>query len=215
MQIDSGYLRRIAAMKPAELLNDNAFLRAQKLFFDVVSSLGGEVDFDIADMREVHAVATVWDHAEGARVLDLGCGSVEKYVLEDTFRDRYPPFFAEMMVRLGAHVTGIDIRDNPNASYDHLVLDLTQPDYIDKLEPPYDVIACLSLFNAPESPFENDPDLCHQLMNDMHTLLKQGGVLIVTLRDEFFTGADKTETYLKKYGFELLHAHGNSVWAKK
>ncbi len=211
MNLDLQYLNGIENKNPAELLKNPRFLEAQKLFFDTVSSLGGEVDFDIADMREVHAVASLWKDIDGKRVLDLGCGSVDEYVLEDTFRDRYPPFFAEMLVRLGAEVTGVDIRDNEKASYIHRTIDLTQPDWIETLEPPYDVIACLSLFNAPGSPFENDADLCHQLMNDMHTLLIEDGLLIATLRDEL----KKPEEYVKKYGFEILHKHGNCVWAKK
>ncbi len=211
MQLDTDYLTRIADLQPAELLKEPRFLDAQKLFFDVVALLGGEVDFDIADMREVHAVAAFGSDIEHKRVLDLGCGSVLDYVLEDNFRDHYPPFFAEMMSRLGAEVTGIDIRDNPDASYLHRVLDLTQPDWIETLEPPYDIIACLSLFNAPGSPFETDKDLCHTLMNDMHTLLAKDGLLIATLSDDTQKPAD----YLKKYGFEMLHQHGNCVWAKK
>ncbi len=206
--IELPYLQRIAKRQsPASLLHEPKFLHAQKLFFDVAKDLGGSVDFDIADMREVHAVAALED-PKGKHMLDIGCGSTEPYVLEDTFRDRYPPFFAEMLTTLGANVTGIDIRPNPNAQYDHRVLDLMKPDWMKTLTPPYDIIACLSLFNAPKSPFENDPKLCDKIMTNMHSLLAKDGLLIVTLRDD----EKDPNAYLESMKFRLLHRDGNCAW---
>ncbi len=203
-EISFDYLRRVRDREDlAILMHDARFLAAQELFFAVVKELGGAVDFDIADMHEVHAVAALAAHAKGLRVLDVGCGSSEDYVLEDTFRDRYPPFFAEMMARLGAHVTGIDIRPQTNAGYDHRVLDLVDPAWAKSVEGPYDVIACFSLFNAPESPFENDPALCDRIMDDMRGLLAPGGVIVVNLRDGSFDTPK---------GYELLHLDGNCAW---
>lgn len=184
-------------------MHDGQFLDAQKLFFDVVRGLGGSVDFDIADMHEVHAVAALAEHAKGLRVLDLGCGSSEGYVLDDTFRDRYPPFFAEMMARLGAMVTGVDIRPQANAGYDHRVLDLADPGWVKKVVGPYDLIACFSLFNAPESPFEHDPALCDRIMDDIRGLLAPDGIVVVNLRDGSFDTPK---------GFQLLHLDGNCAW---
>lgn len=181
-------------------------------------SLRGAVDFDIADMHEIHAVAALSAHAKDFRVLDLGCGSSEAYVLEDTFRDRYPPFFAEMMTRLGAKVTGIDLRPQHGAGYDHRVLDLVDPAWIEKVEGPYDIIACFSLFNAPESPFEHDPALCNRLMDDMRKLLKSDGVVIVNLRDELFTESANeagVQAYIESKGFTLVHLDGNCAWMRK
>ncbi len=210
MNIDLAYLQRIAERKdPISILREQKFLTAQKLFFDVVHRLGGNVDFDIADMREVHAVAALGDVRE-KRVLDVGCGSTEPYVLENTFRDRYPPFFAEMMTTLGASVTGIDSRDNPSATYLHHVIDLTKKNWMKTLDPPYDIIACLSLFNAPESPFEHDPNLCDRIMSDMHTLLSPAGILIVTLRDQTVD----PKAYVESKKFELIHRDGNCVWLR-
>ncbi len=209
---DLTYLRRIAVHPDlAVLLHDKKFLEAQRLFFSVVDDLGGTVDFDIADMREVHAVAALGEGVKGRRVLDIGCGSTEHYVLTDTFRDRYPPFFAEMLSKRGAHVTGIDIRPNPGAHYDHRVLDLTQEGWMQALEPPYDLIACFNIFNAPESPFENNAALCDRIMDDMRGLLAPDGLLIVTLRDEMFAEA---EAYIASKKFELLHRDGNGVWVR-
>ncbi len=210
--LDLHYLRRIVAHPDlAVLLHDKKFLEAQELFFSVVADLGGIVDFDIADMREVHAVAALGDEVRGSRVLDIGCGSTEPYVLTDTFRDRYPPFFAEMLAKRGAHVTGIDIRPNPGAHYDHRVLDLTQPDWSQGLESPYDLIVCFNLFNAPESPFEHDAPLCDRIMDDMRRLLSSDGLLIVTLRDDMF---DEAEAYVASKKFELIHRDGNCVWVR-
>lgn len=213
---DFDYLRRVRDREDlVDLMHDAQFLDAQKLFFSVVAELGGEVDFEIADMHEVHAVAALAAHAKGVRVLDLGCGSSESYVLEDTFRDRYPPFFAEMLVRLGATVTGVDIRPEKNAGYDHRVLDLVDPAWIEKFEAPYDVIACFSLFNAPKSPFEHDPMLCDRLMDDMHGLLAKDGVAIVNLRDELFTESANeagAKAYVETKGFTLVHLDGNCAW---
>ncbi len=212
------YLRRVRDREDlAMLMHDGQFLDAQKLFFDVVKSLGGSVDFDIADMHEVHAVAALAAHAKGAKVLDLGCGSSEDYVLEDTFRDRYPPFFAEMLVRLGATVTGVDIRPQENAGYDHRVIDLTDPAWVNAVDGPYDVIACFSLFNAPESPFEHDPALCDRIMDGMRGLLAPDGVVIVNLRDELFAESSNeagAKSYVESRRFDLLHIDGNCAWLR-
>lgn len=213
---DLDYLRRVRDREDlATLMHDGQFLDAQKLFFDVVNELGGSVDFDIADMHEVHAVAALAAHAKGAKVLDLGCGSTEEYVLEDTFRDRYPPFVAEMLTRLGATVTGVDIRPQANAGYDHRVLDLVDPTWVASVMGPYDVIACFSLFNAPESPFEHDAALCDRIMDDMRGLLAPEGVVVANLRDELFAESaneDGARAYVKSRGFDLLHIDGNCAW---
>lgn len=202
---------------PPTLLRDQKFLAAQKLFFSVVSELGGEVDFDIADMREVHAVAALGD-VKGLKVLDVGCGSPEAYVLEDTFRDRYPPFLAEMLAKLGADVTGTDIRPNPKAGYRHLTLDCTKESWMKSFRAPYDIIACLSIFNAPKSPFEHEAALCDRMMDDMRSVLSPDGILIVTLRDDLFTNKKQTEnaaqTYVTSKGFSLQHLDGNCAWMK-
>lgn len=218
MHIDLDYLRRVRDREGlAALMHDRQFLDAQELFFDVVKDLGGSVDFDVADMHEVHAIAALAEGAKGLRVLDLGCGSSEAYVLEDTFRDRYPPFFAEMMARLGATVTGVDIRPQANAGYDHRVLDLADPAWIEKVEGPYDVIACFSLFNAPESPFEHDKALCDRLMADMRGLLAPDGVAVLNLRDELFAASANeagAKAYVESMGFAVLHLDGNCAWMR-
>ncbi len=214
---DFDYLRRMEARESlATLLRDQKFLAAQKLFFSVVTDLGGEVDFDIADMREVHAVAALGD-VKGLKVLDVGCGSTEAYVLEDTFRDRYPPFLAEMLAKLGADVTGTDIRPNPKAGYRHLTLDCTKENWMKSFRSPYDIIAALSIFNAPKSPFENDAALCDQIMDDMRSVLSPDGILIVTLRDDLFAGSSKEKKaadYVASKHFTLLHLDGNCAWLK-
>lgn len=213
---DLAYLRRIEARDPAVLLREPEFLKAQELFFSVVDALGGNVDFEIADMREVHAVAALGD-IKGKKILDVGCGSTEPYVLEDTFRDRYPPFFAEMTARLGADVTGTDIRPNKSAGYRHLTIDCTKDNWMTSFRSPYDVIACLNIFNAPKSPFENDAELCDRLMDDMHSVLAADGILIVTLQDSLFEGVDhvaKAGEYVASKGFTLLHLDGNCAWMK-
>lgn len=216
MKIDTDYLTRIEKSDMRALLHEPKFLAAQKLFFSVTESLGGSIDFEIADMREVHAIASIMDDIKGKRILDVGCGSVESYVLNDDFRDRYPPFFAEMAIKLGADVTGIDIRENPKATYDHRACDLTDPSWTKEVDAKYDVIACLSLFNAPESPFEHDEALCDRVMDEMHHLLADDGILIVTLRDEIFTDTStQAKDYVEAHGFTFLHCHGNCVWAGK
>ncbi len=211
---DFAYLRRIQASgSPAALLREPAFLTAQDLFFETVAALGGEVDFDIADMREVHAVAALGS-VKGLRVLDVGCGSPEAYVLEDTFRDRYPPLFAEMLTTLGASVTGVDIRPNPGAGYDHRVLDCAEPGWCASFQPPYDIVACLSVFNAPKSPFERDAALCDRLLDDMRGLLKPDGLLIVTLRDEMSSDKRRVSSYAETKGLDVLHCDANCAWLR-
>ncbi len=219
LSLDLDYLQRTQEREnPASILLEPKFLTAQKLFFSIVTDLGGRVDFDIADMREVHAIAALGDIRK-KKVLDIGCGSTETYVLGDTFRDRYPPFFAEMATTLGAKVTGIDIRANPNAKYDHRVLDLTKRDWSKNLEPPYDIIACFNLFNAPKSPFEHDATLCDAIMDEMRALLSPEGLLIVTLRDDLFaeTSTKKEQEvaikhYVESKNYRLRHSDGNCAW---
>ncbi len=218
--IDTDYLRRIALRtNSAALLKEPKFLSAQKLFFSIVENMNQKVDFDVADMREVHAVAALAESIKGKRILDIGCGSTEPYVLGDDFRDLYPPFFAEMLTKLGADVTGIDIRLNESAKYHHIVGDLTEKNWMKKVEPSYDIIACFNLFNAPLSPFENDQALCDRIMDDMHSLLAKDGVLIATLRDDLWNDKTTHETqgknYLESHTFELMLLEGNCAWANK
>ncbi len=214
IQPDFDYLRRVCRhVAPMALLREPKFLAAQDVFFSVVEKLGGSVDFDIADMREVHAVAALGD-VKGLRVLDIGCGSTEPYVLEDTFRDRYPPFFAEMLAQKGASVTGTDIRPNPTAGYKHLVLDSTKPEWVDSLKPPHDIVACLSLFNAPGSPFEHDSALCDRLLQQMRGLITDGGLLIVTLRDDLSTDEKRVKAYAEAQGLAVLHCDKNCAWLR-
>ncbi len=216
---DLAYLRRIRASRdPRTLLLERQFLAAQDLFFSVVADLRGSVDFDVADMREVHAVAALGD-VKGLSVLDVGCGSTEGYVLDDTFRDRYPPFFAEMMAKRGAHVTGTDIRPNPTAGYDHRVLDCTEKNWTKTLKAPYDIVTALSLFNAPGSPFEHDAALCDRVLDDMRALVKPDGLLMVTLRDDLFDPASsdeerdaRVEEYIVARKLRLLFCDGNCAW---
>jgi hypothetical protein len=69
MFLDLDYLRRIAQRTDLSVLfHDATFLAAQDLFFSVVNDMHGEVDFEIADMREVHAVAALWDSAQENRM---------------------------------------------------------------------------------------------------------------------------------------------------
>ncbi|HRH94023.1 MAG TPA: hypothetical protein PKV72_05845 [Candidatus Peribacteria bacterium] len=209
---DFEYLYRIRHQPaPMRLLREPKFLAAQDLFFSVVEKLGGSVDFDVADMREVHAVAALGD-VKGLRVLDVGCGSTGAYVLEDTFRDRYPPFLAEMLAAKGALVTGTDIRPNPGAGYEHLVLDSAKPDWVKALTPPYDIVACLSVFNAPGSPFEHDAALCDTLLKQMRSLVADGGLLIVTLRDDQSSDQKRMRTYAQEHGLAVLHCDKNCGW---
>lgn len=224
ISFDIDYLKRIEShADTAALLREPAFLRTQELFFAVVHELGGAVDFDIADMREVHAVVALSENLQNIRVLDIGCGSTETYVLQEKdFRNRYPPFFAQMLTKLGVNVTGIDIRANPTASYDHRVVDVTQTTWLEKVEPPYDIVTCFSLFNAPHSAFEHDVALCNRLMQDIHTLLAPGGLLIATVRDDLFADNPSKENrwkhaaaYAEEYGFSLEYCSGNCVWARK
>ena len=216
--IDLDYLRRIKERSdPAMLFREPKFLEAQKLFFSTVDSMWGKVDFNLADMREVHAVAALGPEVKKKRVLDVGCGSTEPYVLGKSFRDRYPPFFAEMLTKLGADVTGIDIRTNPKATYDHRVSDLTKRDWMTSLEPRYDIIACFNIFNAPNSPFEHDAKLCDKIMDEMIGVLDADGVLIVTLRDELFDEAseERARAYVSEKKLDLLHLDGNCAWLRK
>lgn len=218
MPPDLSYLRRIKDRSSlADTLHEPKFLAAQELFFSVVRDMQGSTDFDIADMREVHAVAALGD-VKGVKVLDVGCGSLEPYVLEDTFRDRYPPFFAEMLAKRGADVTGTDIRPNPAAGYRHLTLDCTKEHWMKSFRAPYDIIAALSIFNAPKSPFEHDAALCDRMMDDMRSVLSPDGILIVTLRDDLFTNKKQAEnaakTYVTSKGFSLLHLDGNCAWLR-
>ncbi len=218
ISIDLDYLRRMKERTdPAGLFREPKFLGAQELFFSTVDAMWGEVDFDIADMREVHAVAALGPKVKGLRVLDVGCGSTEPYVLGNAFRDRYPPFFAEMLATLGAEVTGIDIRPNPKAKYDHRVLDLTKRDWATSLERPYDIVACFNIFNAPKSPFEYDATLCDNIMNEMIALLDDDGVLIVTLRDELFDDGseERAREYVREKKLDVLHCDGNCIWLRK
>lgn len=169
-------------------------------------------------MREVHAIAALGD-VKDLKVLDVGCGSPEPYVLEETFRDRYPPLFAEMLAKRGARVTGIDIRPNKNANYDHRVLDLTKPDWIRTLDPPYDIIACFSVFNAPGSPFKHDAPLCDRIMDDLHGLMAPDGLLIVTLPDDLFDAAAskqqrdiRVQSYAASKHYDVIRCSGNCAW---
>ncbi len=223
LPINLPYLERMRdAKNPSIFLTDASFLQAQDLFFSVVEDMHGEVDFEIADMREVHAVAALWGAMQGKTVLDIGCGSLEEYVLEDTFRDKYPPFFAEMMMKQGALVTGIDIRPNKSATYRHRVLDCTQSSWTSSLESSYDLIACFNVFNAPQSPFEQSASLCDQLLHDMKSLLSDDGILLLTLRDDLFlnprTFEDRSlcsKEYASLHGFTILFFDGNGVWMRK
>ena len=220
--LDLSYLRRIEKRTTlADILREPKFVEAQNLFFSTVKALGGTVDFDIADMREVHAIAALGTEVKNKHVLDIGCGSTEPYVLENTFRDSYPPFFAEMLVMRGAKVTGIDIRTNPTAHYDHRVLDLTKQDWKQSLRPSYDIIACFNVFNAPSSPFEHDALLCERLLDDLRGLLSSDGLLIVTLRDDLFSeqlSKEQQHTQIQSYAsskkLNLLHCDGNCAWMK-
>ena len=71
-------------------------------------------------------LAVTDNQVRGMRVLDLGCGSVDQ---GEYFSDQYLPFNAEILTRLGAQVVGVDIRPNPNASYDHRVGNLLVPEF--------------------------------------------------------------------------------------
>lgn len=222
---DQSYLQRIDALEAGEeqlLLLEPQFLQAQDLLFAAAKDLGGSFDFDIADMRETHIAAALENHVKGKKILDIGCGSTEKYVLEDTFRDRYPPLMAHMLATLGAKVTGIDIRPNPTAKYDHRVADLSQSSWIETIDPPYEIVLCLSLFNAPESPFEHNQLLCKKLMQEIASTVKPEGLLIATLPEELFPEQQSMEvwtknaqSFLDESNLTLLHCGRSMVWATK
>ncbi len=224
IDIDFDYLRRCDALEPNEtqrLLADPQFLTAQEDLFATIHRIGGTVDFDIADMREVHISAALGTSVRDAHVLDIACGSMEEYVLDDTFRDRYPPLLAEMLEAQGAHVTGVDVRPNPGATYAHLTRDLTNAAWTDGLERQFDVTTCISLFNAPKSPFLSDLTACDTLLDQIRNTLKPNGVLIATLPDQLLLEDTPNEQrwkiadqYLQERGWHLLHIGKGMVWAR-
>ena len=60
-------------------------------------------------------------NVEGWRVIDLGCGAPD-----DKWRYHHKgwlPYKAEVLNDLGAKVVGVDLRENPSASYEHKVVD--------------------------------------------------------------------------------------------
>ncbi len=223
LPFDKFYLQHIDSLQAGEeqlLLLEPQFLQAQDLLFAAANDLGGSFDFDIADMRETHIAAALGESVQGKKILDIGCGSTEKYVLEDTFRDRYPPLMAHMLMKLGGEVTGTDIRPNPSANYDHRVSDVSQSSWLEKTDPPYDIVLCLSLFNAPESPFEHNQILCKKLMQEIASTLQPGGLLIATLPEELFpehqsmdVWAKNARSFLEESNLTLLHCGRSMVWA--
>lgn len=223
ISFDQSYLQRIDSLQAGDeqlLLLEPQFLQAQDLLFAVAKDLGGAFDFDIADMRETHIAAALGDNVQGKNILDVGCGSTGKYVLEDTFRDRYPPLMAHMLTKLGGKVTGIDIRPNPSAKYDHRVADISQSSWLETTNPPYDIVLCLSLFNAPESPFEYNQTLCKKLMKEISSTMQPNGLLIATLPEELFPESESVEVWAKNaQGFldesnlTLVHCGRSMVWA--
>ena len=60
-------------------------------------------------------------NVEGWKVIDLGCGAPD-----DKWRYHHKgwlPYKAEVLSDLGAKVVGVDLRENPSASYEHKVVD--------------------------------------------------------------------------------------------
>lgn len=205
---------------PSLLLRNSRFLESQSKFFSVLQDLEVTLDCDIADVREVHVMAALADQLKGATVIDVGCGSFEAYVKDSTdIRDNYPPLMAECLQRMGSSVTGVDIRPNAKASYDHRMLDVMKSDWTNGLAT-YDLVLCFSVFNAPDAQFRSNPSLCAKLMQDLSGILRPGGLMVLTLPEHLFptdaplsVWSDNVRCYLAPFGLRLVHCGRTAVWA--
>ena len=125
----------------------------------------------------------------GMNVLDLGCGSTEQ---KDYHSNRWLPYMAEVLTRLGARVTGIDYRPNPKATYNHRIVDLMNDDIT--IEGNFDLIITKSLHDGLVGGASN-PDMESRILEIVGGLLRSDQLMITDLdathfgfRPVFFRG---------------------------
>ena len=146
---------------------------------------------------EIPSVINVLGNVSGLSVLDFGCG---------------PGYYARKIKSLGAkRVTGYDVADGMlNYAREIELIEQCGIEYISDIsesKAQYDIV--LSVYVTPYA--ETVEQLC-SMINDMTSLLRPGGRLILLPISPFYT---PDETYYLKYGFSLQaqkpHVNGEKI----
>ncbi len=172
----------------------------------------------IALSRVVRILALLEDNIRGLKIIDVGCGSPKI----DTGRgfdyegSDYAPRTAEILQSEGADVTGVDVRKNLQASYKHVQADLDQEGWTGKIDSEYDLTVCVSLFDAPDSPFFHDNVKTRKLLNQLRGITQDNGVLYVSApQSVYFADESEQANFFEQAGFDVIASADNAFFLKK
>jgi 2-polyprenyl-3-methyl-5-hydroxy-6-metoxy-1,4-benzoquinol methylase len=205
----SGSLASLFEEKP-ELRN------IRDVVFNVIREMGGTVapTTRLRSTETLVLLAALGEYVKDARILDVGCGSDSDYVLlSNDFSNRYPPVLAESAQRQGAQVTGIDWRENPSATYDHRVIDVSR-DWTAQIGAPYDIVACTALFNAPDSQFCRDDVKTRTLIRQLGETLSPEGVLF-TSTPNALGALSEPHGYFRDCGLDVIGSLFPFIFSRK
>ena len=173
-----------------------------------VQSLGnhlyGKKNFPLDPvLHSAELITILGNNILGLMVLDLGCGSPLNNEYNGT---KYPPLVAEAFQKRGAKVEGLDRYPNPDASYDHRVVDIRESNWTEGLELA-DLVICIDVIDDENSGLYKQPENLKRFLSTIRQMVlsPKGIIFLGNVPLSACKGIIEPD-YHKKIGLELIYA---------